>query len=194
MTVLYRAFDRDDRLLYIGIADDFRTRLRDHVITNSAAWVPYAARMDRTPIPPRPEAFLIERVAIRLENPVFNRQGRTRVEWQAELEGYVGEDAAQLLCGSLTDLRWVNENRRNHVNSDEVTPADLKRWRVFYQLLQSADWKATMRSFRVTDTAWFGPKRNLGWGLEAHQLARMDRHRCVRDAQWGGHVLAWPGP
>lgn len=95
--VLYRAFDEDGRLLYVGITiDEFQRLLGDHTLT--AKWLDHTARIDIVRYPSREESADVERIAIRTEGPVFNRNGRSRRVWFAALVDYVGEQEATRLA------------------------------------------------------------------------------------------------
>jgi hypothetical protein len=84
MTTLYRAFDADGQLLYIGIADGPFLRLAKHAET--APWAVYARTITLEPYPHRFAAEEAEREAIATEDPVWNITGRpTRryLQWMA---------------------------------------------------------------------------------------------------------------
>lgn len=84
-TALYRFFDPDDVLLYVGTTDDVETRWGQHA--NMKAWWPDVARKTVTWYDVRETAEGEERLAIREETPLHNVQhapGRnpvTRVSW-----------------------------------------------------------------------------------------------------------------
>ena len=75
-TALYRLFDADDRLLYIGITLDPAQRFREHRRTQP--WWPDVARrvVEWLPVAGR-EAEYCERAAIAAEGPMRNRSGRS---------------------------------------------------------------------------------------------------------------------
>ncbi len=66
---LYRHFDRDGRLLYVGISLCSLTRLVDH---KSSAWFGDIATVTFERRNGRKDALRAERAAIRQENPVHN--------------------------------------------------------------------------------------------------------------------------
>lgn len=78
MTNLYRHFDKDGRLLYVGISLDAIVRLRQHVA--SAEWAGLIATITIERHPSRDEAVAAELKAIRTENPIYNRAGRAEPE------------------------------------------------------------------------------------------------------------------
>lgn len=74
-TALYRHYDADDRLLYVGITCNPESRGRDHRKTASRAlWLDQAVRFTGVWYPTRAAAEEAERMAIRREHPLYNRQ------------------------------------------------------------------------------------------------------------------------
>lgn len=71
-TALYRRFDGDDLLLYVGISDDLRARSRWH--ERHSPWTPFVSRRTTEWLPSRAAAEAAERVAITTERPLFNQQ------------------------------------------------------------------------------------------------------------------------
>lgn len=71
---MYRYFDANGTLLYVGIAKDPDKRYGEHV-SAGARWVPYAASRTVAECPDRESALAAERAAIRDEMPVYNRVG-----------------------------------------------------------------------------------------------------------------------
>jgi predicted GIY-YIG superfamily endonuclease len=69
-TALYRRYDADDVLLYIGISENPDERANSHL--NNSAWTHFAVREEREMFPNRPEALTAETAAIEAERPVFN--------------------------------------------------------------------------------------------------------------------------
>ena len=70
ITYLYRSFDRDGRLLYVGISVSPATRLGSHVLT--APWWPLARTITIEPFLSRESAGDAETKAIREEHPIHN--------------------------------------------------------------------------------------------------------------------------
>ena len=66
---VYRAFDEDDRLLYVGCTVDFLIRLSEH--RKSSAWYPLAARWTVEDYPNFYTARAIELRAIRTEGALY---------------------------------------------------------------------------------------------------------------------------
>ena len=70
-TSLYRHFDKDGRLLYVGISRSFMGRLGQH--KRKSHWYWSIARVDVTHYPDRATAVRAEARAIRTEGPLHNR-------------------------------------------------------------------------------------------------------------------------
>lgn len=69
-TTLYRFFDRDGDLLYVGISTDPRKRMNDHRVHKS--WWSRSTRVELEHYGSWDEARAAEKVAIKVENPVHN--------------------------------------------------------------------------------------------------------------------------
>jgi hypothetical protein len=71
---LYRHFDIEGVLLYVGISDSLTARTRVHA--SSSLWSPFIYRVTVAPdgYSTRDLALAAERKSIRAENPVFNRR------------------------------------------------------------------------------------------------------------------------
>jgi len=67
---LYRCFDRQGRLLYVGISFSALIRLKSHV--KQSAWAYKVARIDVEWLADRQRAADAERAAIRAERPMYN--------------------------------------------------------------------------------------------------------------------------
>jgi DNA-binding XRE family transcriptional regulator len=73
-TTLYRFFDAEDRLLYVGISDRPSDRMSGH--RRAAAWWDEASRCVMERFDTRAEAERAEGEAIRSEDPLFNVMGK----------------------------------------------------------------------------------------------------------------------
>lgn len=71
-TALYRFYDEDDRLLYVGITSDTRGRFKQHA--SSKPWWSQVTTRELEWYPTREDAAVAEVVAIRAEHPMFNHQ------------------------------------------------------------------------------------------------------------------------
>lgn len=70
ITVLYRYWDAEDLLLYVGITGHLPGRSNTH--RSNSAWMDFAARATFTRYPSRDAARTAELAAIAAEKPVFN--------------------------------------------------------------------------------------------------------------------------
>ena len=79
---VYRIYDAEDRLIYIGATSNLQERLRGHLAVKPLGYhshpvLTVGPRMDRwvaTEYPTRAEAFAAERAAIAAERPELNTQ------------------------------------------------------------------------------------------------------------------------
>jgi excinuclease UvrABC nuclease subunit len=69
---LYRHFDKDDRLLYVGVSLRALQRLAQH--RNHAHWFEQICRVEMEQFATRQGALAAERVAIEREKPLYNIQ------------------------------------------------------------------------------------------------------------------------
>lgn len=74
-TALYRMHDRFERLLYVGITKRSMDRFSQHA--SNKPWWAYVARIDIEHFPTRGAALEAERLAIRSEAPLYNKQHAT---------------------------------------------------------------------------------------------------------------------
>lgn len=73
-SVLYRVFDAQDRLLYVGVSYSVFLRLGQH--NDKAGWARYAVKITLERFSDREAAIDAEAEAIRTEDPVWNYTGR----------------------------------------------------------------------------------------------------------------------
>lgn len=74
-TALYRLFDANDRLLYVGISENPERRWQTHAYTARATWWPQVARKTVKWYDTRPDAADAELKAIGSERPLHNLAG-----------------------------------------------------------------------------------------------------------------------
>jgi predicted GIY-YIG superfamily endonuclease len=86
---LYRWFDWDDRLLYIGITRDVAVRSDSH--SRSSSWARFAARCEVMRYPTREMVETVERQCIRDEQPLFNHIHNDSPEARQRLVAYLVE-------------------------------------------------------------------------------------------------------
>jgi excinuclease UvrABC nuclease subunit len=80
-THLYRHFNKNGDLLYVGISNNALSRLSQH--KNNASWFDNISRIEMESHPNREAALKAEKVAIRTEKPFFNissTKGTDRVQ------------------------------------------------------------------------------------------------------------------
>lgn len=75
--MLYRVYSATDVLLYVGITQFPRTRIKGHKA--SSRWYEEAVRWAYTEYPSRKAARAAEVLAIRTEHPLWNVAGRCSV-------------------------------------------------------------------------------------------------------------------
>ena len=93
-TTLYRAYDENDVLLYVGISDMPMVRLESHSF--ASRWVGFAARVTFERLATRELAAAAEVTAIREEKPVFNIRESTDTARAAEdqyIQTHLDQDA-----------------------------------------------------------------------------------------------------
>lgn len=87
VTALYRWYDADDTLLYIGITNDPHVRQSAHA--KKSSWADFAVRGTIERFPSRPEAEAAEKAAIEAERPLFNHVHNDTPEARARLVAYL---------------------------------------------------------------------------------------------------------
>ena len=114
---LYRWFDAEGRLLYVGITNDASRRVAEHVA--SKPWIGQAAQMTLTHYPDRAAVLAAEKEAIRMEQPAYNivhnggvnRAARRRALAPAIPAAPLGARMARALSQAtamaLTSLAWA---------------------------------------------------------------------------------------
>jgi hypothetical protein len=132
-TDLYRYFDKDDRLLYVGISFHAAARASQHKADKP--WWPQSVRMEIEHLPTREAALAAEANAIRTEAPLHNVMGNrgskatfgTGPVWRCEKcragfgfvkqDGFVQldrEDAWHAYCAKCDDgceRYWIDAKR-----------------------------------------------------------------------------------
>tara|TARA_R100000951_G_scaffold98990_2_gene89164 strand:- start:1287 stop:1805 length:519 start_codon:yes stop_codon:yes gene_type:complete len=71
-TALYRQYDRDNKLLYVGISLDYARRVKDHY--KGSAWFLDVTHIDLEWFDTREDALAAEEKAIKNEKPECNKQ------------------------------------------------------------------------------------------------------------------------
>jgi predicted GIY-YIG superfamily endonuclease len=91
-TILYRYFDSDGSLLYVGITRDQAKRFSSH--NRQSKWMPRAVQCTLEHFETRAEAKAAETLAIQNENPIHNiaessKQLRKSVYWRLSAETHL---------------------------------------------------------------------------------------------------------
>lgn len=99
-TALYRHYDAEGRLLYVGITDCLSARDKQH--REVAAWHKDVVRSETQWCVSRQHAAALERVAIRFERPVYNVALANSQQLPVEAQEFCGiakeiEDASERL-------------------------------------------------------------------------------------------------
>lgn len=101
VTALYRYWDADDRLLYVGISGRLSHRERDHI--KASSWMDFAVRSAIERYPSRFQAEDAERRAIATESPLFNSKHNESPEAVRRLVEYLVERGrADLLAPAVS--------------------------------------------------------------------------------------------
>lgn len=72
MNIVYRAFSKNNDLLYIGVTQNLKSRVSTH--KSSKEWWGEVDRIDEESFDDRISAMKAEVVAIKLENPKYNKR------------------------------------------------------------------------------------------------------------------------
>ncbi|MGW3196290.1 GIY-YIG nuclease family protein [Streptomyces sp. NPDC001118] len=130
-TALYRLYDADDRLLYVGIAKDVRKRWQAHEQTKPWWHLVTANRVEW--LPTRQQARAAELVAMESESPLYNGVWHPDGTYtQGKYDDAAETDyAAERLRGDLADgtlrpgdhIRPVQLGRRYGVSAISVATA-----------------------------------------------------------------------
>src|SRR5262245_34572207 len=111
-TTVYRAYDADDRLLYVGCTTSFEDRRKAHQSTSE--WFTDAHSWDLRQYEDHDEARAAERTAIQTESPLHNK----RMNPSFEVHRRSGP-----LLGRLTDGAEIRRRRQRR----GIKPGDFAR-------------------------------------------------------------------
>lgn len=115
-TALYRYFDANDKLLYIGISIDPDSRLRAHR-DNHEPWVPAVASRTVEWLDSRPLALKAEEDAIKAERPRYNEKHNyddapfDPASWPKVADFHKVPGIAELMRTEITSGRWAPGQR-----------------------------------------------------------------------------------
>lgn len=104
---VYRFFDTDDQLLYVGIARDLGARFASH--RRRSEWWTLAVRGTTTAYPSRADAELAEGIAIHSEHPIHNLSRPTEAKIARLEEAALESAGATQLVAEIERLRAVCE-------------------------------------------------------------------------------------
>jgi len=79
---VYRCYDADDRLIYVGCTNSPLARMDGH--RKGTHWFPEVVRVRHTVFPDRATGFARESAAIHLEKPKYNVKSRWRLGFSRE--------------------------------------------------------------------------------------------------------------
>lgn len=118
-TAVYRLYDEDEELLYVGVAIEPRVRFRQHRLDKP--WWPRVAAREIEWFDSRAEALAVEGLAIVRELPRHNQAG---AQWPHH---QVGEAPGRLL--TTTDFKYDPQRWMDHVAATRE-PVVITRFRV----------------------------------------------------------------
>lgn len=117
-TALYRYFDADDVLLYVGISIDPDERWKSHLYgSERRTWPKEAVRRTDQWCDSRPEALKAEEKAIKSEKPLYNGTHNhddaafDPASWPTVKRGRMVADVAALIRNEIAGGRWVKGQR-----------------------------------------------------------------------------------
>lgn len=119
-TALYRHFDSSGKLLYVGISLSAVHRLSRH---GSSPWYADIARVDIQHFETRADAMEAELIAIKTENPLFNKMHAAKPLSRLD----------QLLKDTY---EWANDPNNENDEYDLVRFTDSKSFATFLSLYQ----------------------------------------------------------
>jgi predicted GIY-YIG superfamily endonuclease len=132
-TALYRLWDSQERLLYVGISNHWMRRLFEHA--KGKGWSDEVVKVTTESFNSREEALEAESVAIRMEGPIHNRKGNPRfsspmgptaTEW----------DHISALWGLVGGLIGVTCALANKFPEEEIVSSSLRTLRAMDDLLE----------------------------------------------------------
>ncbi|WP_069751626.1 GIY-YIG nuclease family protein [Streptomyces sp. EN16] len=117
-TALYRLFDADQQLLYVGITKDPKKRWRTHAQWARSSWWPSVTRKVVEWFPDREAADLAETAAINSEKPLHNLAKRERpggpapyfcpeIDWGWQEKRSITEQVADILRREIQEGRYA---------------------------------------------------------------------------------------
>lgn len=106
---VYRAFDAEDRLLYIGSSNNPASRMSDH--EKHSPWWPFHTRMTLERHDTRAEARAAEALAIATEHPRWNVKDRSPDHPEGRMNNCYGRFSAPWLRADIETWRQWKRDR-----------------------------------------------------------------------------------
>lgn len=101
-TAVYRWYDADDQMLYVGVSNNPAARADQH--SREKPWWSQVARCEVVWFSSRPEALVAERAAIQTEMPTLNYVGTPRQSEAQRRQGSMRQVAVRLPVSLITRL------------------------------------------------------------------------------------------
>ncbi|MFB7359576.1 GIY-YIG nuclease family protein [Streptomyces gardneri] len=173
-TALYRFFDADGRLLYVGITKDLQTRFATHARTKHGSWWPLVARRTVEWFSDRPTASRAEICAIKSEDPAYNQSHTPSPHLVSETGGQ------HISLRDLGSFEWLTFGETARRIVKEGFSASMSRNRLMYLAENDPQWPVPRSEWRYIANAWLFP-----WELVAAYF-REDPATPV--LSWAGHL------
>lgn len=197
-TALYRYYDQDDRLLYVGIANEPFRRMAQH--RHGKGWWTEVVRVDIEQFDSRPEAAEAERLAIVNEHPLYNITHAPRPTPTAPLEvtAWCAVCGHQVLAGAgyvCVDVKVAIENERVWHEYEKTEPEsgyidvggmleahrDLVPWTVLH---------AACDPHPERDDYWFDVGRSTPLAALLDWNAHLLEKRWIQHTNWTRFLVA----
>jgi predicted GIY-YIG superfamily endonuclease len=150
-TALYRFFDAQGLLLYVGITKDLQTRFGSHALTKKTTWWPLVASHSIEWFDNRPSAATAEIRAIQRENPAYNLSLRPSPYLVSEAGGRL------ISLADLNSYEWFSfgETARR-IDSSSSLPS-MSRQRLLRLAETDPKWPVHRSQWRYIGSAWLLP-------------------------------------
>jgi len=122
---LYRAWDVDDGLLYIGQTSNLKKRQAEH--RRSSEWFARAVRWTTEEYPDREAALVAEAAAIAAERPEFNIGGQPPRPPTAEELAAAEARVNEWVEAQLANAPPLSAHQRNVIRNALAEPAEVSR-------------------------------------------------------------------
>ena len=150
-TALYRFFDAQGLLLYVGISKDPQTRFGSHALTKKATWWPLVASRSIEWFDDRPSAAAAEIQAIRDESPIYNLSLTPSPLLVSEA------GARPISLADLNSYQWFTfgETARR-IDSSDALPS-MSRQRLLRLAETDPKWPVHRSQWRYIGSVWLLP-------------------------------------